>query len=169
MAFYSVGDCPIPLDALELVRLDTNSSGFGLFIPQHSQIGHSLIEGDGKSLMLIPLDGDKAFRHFKLEMGAPIRGVLFRGIKLAIDVRSQFNTRATEHLGAVTISSGKACLTTSALGDGFGDTMPFPLPIDAMGSDDAPIGFRRWSITKQIGDDIVELWKMPAPEPDEAA
>ena len=49
MTFYRIEDHHIPLSALELVRLDRNATGFGYFIPQHSQIGHSLIEGDGKS------------------------------------------------------------------------------------------------------------------------
>ncbi|MCY1669594.1 hypothetical protein OVA07_01025 [Novosphingobium sp. SL115] len=166
MTFYRIEDRHIPLDGLELVRLDRNATGFGYFIPQHSQIGHSLIEGDGKSLIIIPLDGNKAFRHFSIEMGSPIRGVLFRDVNLAVDLRSGFNCRAAEHLGAITVSGGKTCLTTSPLHDGFGDTMPFPLPLDAIGDDDAPIGFRQWSITKRIGDDIVELWKTPVPERD---
>ena len=117
-------------------------------------------------LILIPLDGDKAFRHFSIEMGSPIRGILFRDVDLAIDLQSRFNCRAAEHLGAITVSDGKACLTTSSLRDGFGDPMPFPLPLDAIGDDDAPIGFREWSITTQIGDDMVELWKTPVPDRD---
>lgn len=161
MTFYRIDDRHIPLDAMELMRLDRNSSGFGYFIPQHSHIGHSLIEADGKSLTIVPLDGEKAFRHFSIEMGSPIRGVLFRDVNLSIDLRSRFNCRAEEHLGAITVSGGKACLTTSPLRDGFGDTMPFPLPLDAIADDDAPIGFREWSITKVIDDDIVELWRTP--------
>ena len=46
------------------------------------------------------------------------------------------------------------------------DPLPFPLPLDAIGDDDAPIGFREWSITTQIGDDMLKLWKTPVPDRD---
>lgn len=157
-----LGEDNIPLGAFATVRLDTNSCEFGLVIPERKDTPFVLVHGDGKSLTVLPLEGKFAFRHFTLQMGSPIRGIIFREVEIAVDIQSKFNTNAKEVLGSLLFEDGKVAVAASPSTDSFADIVNLPLPIQADASNDAPVAFAKWSIVKRFKNDLIELWQSDA-------
>lgn len=154
-----LGKDDIPLGAFATVRLDTNSVEFGLIIPEREEMPFLLVHGDGNSVTVLPLSGKFAFRHFTLQIGSPIRGVVFREIEIAVDFQSKFDPRSKEVLGALLFEDGKVVIAASPSNDNFADVVNLPLPIQAAASDDAPVAFAKWSIASRFNAGLIELWK----------
>jgi len=169
MTPLSINQHHIPLTGFATVRLNSTSEEFGLLFPQRHDMGPLVVNGDGKALFALPLGGAQPFHYFRLGMGGPIRGILFRQLRLAVDLTSHVNHNAEAPLGALTFSSGKAAILASDARDHFNDAEPFALPIDAEASDEVPIAFKRWSIWTMVEDQAFELWRGEAVEPPEKA
>lgn len=154
-----LGEDDIPVSAFATIRLDTNSIEFGLVISERKDMPFMLVHGDGKSVTVLPLSGVFAFRHFTLQIGSPIRGVIFREIEIVVDFQSKFNPRAKEVLGSLLFEDGKVVIASSPSNDSFADIVNLPLPIQVDASNDAPVAFAKWSIVKRFNADLIELWK----------
>lgn len=153
-----LGKDDIPLSSFATVRLDRNSNDFGLLIPERKDMPFLLVHGDGKSVTVLPLGGKFAFRHFALQIGSPIRGIIFREVEIAVDFNSRFNPRSKEVLGSLLLEDGSVGVAASPSDDSFADIVNLPLQIQAHASEDAPVAFENWSIAKRINSDLIELW-----------
>ena len=158
MKVIRLGTDHIPLTTFSVIRLETSSKETGVMIPDRKDMPPVWVNGDGHSVTVMPLGGEYAFRHFRLQAGSPIRGVIFRDVEISANVLSKQNHRADPRLGALMFQGGRAAVFASPSTGDEDDAIAFPLPYDFDASDEVPMSFTGWSFRKVVGDTIIEVW-----------
>lgn len=156
----SLSQVHLPATSFEVARLQSKNVAFGLLIPQRREQGPLIVTGDGTGLIVIPLEGPGAFRHFSLSLGTPLRGLLFSDIQFRVDITSQFNPNAEEPLGGLLWDDMQIRLLVANRGESYPDPVRYPLvDLDGEEDQDWPAGFRSWSILQKLDEGFVELWR----------
>lgn len=146
----------VPFDAFESSRIDTNYKGFGIVLD--ARLGPVMVDGDGQRCTALPFNGERAFRHFQLQAGSPLRGLLFKDVEFRVDPNSQFNVNQFNCRGALTFENQKLCLIASPIADSFNDDVNLPLPFSVTADDGFPVAFSKWAVGKVIDEEFFELW-----------
>jgi hypothetical protein len=154
-----LADFDLPLSSFIFASLHSKSEAFGLFLPTRKEMGPYIVEGDGESMMAMPLEGPHAFKRNLLHSGNSIDGLLFSAIQLAVNVPSFVNPRAVGLLGDLSLEQGKVHILSIDSRSGWSDVEPFPLQIEVSMSSERPIAFREWSIVLSHKEIEVELWR----------
>lgn len=156
----TLSEVHMPTTSFKMARLQTKSVAFGLLIPQRREQGPMIVTGNGKGMMVIPLEGKDAFRHYSLSLGSTLRGMLFSDIEFRVDTTTQFNPVTDEPLGGLLIDEMQLCLILAVHGESYPDPIRYPLhDLDGVEEQEWPIGFRSWSIVQKLDDALVELWR----------
>ncbi len=149
----------LPLSAFEITELHSKSSVFGLFLPSRSSEYPSIVDGLDGHLIVVPLEGPRAFKRFLLQTGGRLEGLLFPDIKFAVNLASHANPNLEGQRGDLTIIDGKVHLSTTDARNGWEDVEPFPLQSPPKLGSDVRARFQQWSLFIELGRVEIELWK----------
>lgn len=159
MARIKLEDFDLPISAFQVVRISSKQEVSGFFVPMRQNLPPSFVDGTGQSLILIPLEGERAFRRIHVQLGTAVEGLLFPDIQVAVRVSTRVNPHSEGQLGDISLAYGKVNILSADPRLDFGDAEPFPLQMDSPTSSETPIAFRQWSIVMNYGADEIELWR----------
>jgi hypothetical protein len=152
----------IPLSLVAPVRLAPDTAN-GFLLPHKKSDPPFLAfrwEGQPHLLRLGPPD---TFFYYPIKQGYSATGTMISDTEFIVDLDSRYDaTHESDPLGALVLADGKLSVVAIRAGDTFGDPGEIPLWGEFQkGSKEQKVGFGRWRIVAQHGDEQISLWDFP--------